>query len=178
MKKFLLTGTLLTLVAVLTAATITHSDEPAVSDMDIAHIAYTAGNIDIRYAHLALAISETPAVREFAETMIRDHTAVNQKALALLEKLGATPTNNDTSRQLERDAETMRTELMALRGEAFDKRYVANELSYHEFVNGAVESQFIPNAQNEEFKNLLASALRTFKIHEGHARQLNAKVGN
>ena len=44
-----------------------HSHHPAKAekgkapnDLEIAHIAYTAGNIDIRYAHLALAISENP----------------------------------------------------------------------------------------------------------------------
>ena len=31
---------------------------------------YTADSIDIRYAHLALAISKNPVVREFAEFMI------------------------------------------------------------------------------------------------------------
>ena len=106
----------------------------AASDMDIAHIAYTAGEIDIRYAHLALALSETPEVRSFAETMIRDHSAINEQALALLQKLGATPTDNDTSRKLLEDAGNIRSELMQLEGKVFDQRYISNELSYHEFV--------------------------------------------
>ena len=43
------------------------SSSPAeLNDLEIAHTAYTADNIDIRYAHLALAISTNPAVREFA----------------------------------------------------------------------------------------------------------------
>ena len=62
--------------------------EPAgLTDMQIAHIAYTAGQIDIRYAHLALALSENDDVRSFAETMLRDHKAVNDAALELLGKL-------------------------------------------------------------------------------------------
>lgn len=148
----------------------------AINDMEIAHIAYTAGEIDIRYAHLALAISDTPEVRAFAETMIRDHTAVNKKALALLERLGATPVDNETSQKLLSDAADIRAELLTLSGKAFDKRYVANELGYHEFVNEVVETQFIPNVQNQEFKSLLESALKTFKVHEGHARKLNKNV--
>ena len=63
--------------------------EDGPSDMQIAHIAYTAGTLDIRYAHLALAISENPKVREFAELMLRDHAAVNDQAVALLTKLCA-----------------------------------------------------------------------------------------
>ena len=63
-----------------------------INDLQIAHTAYTAGAIDIRYAHLALALSDNPEVRQFAELMIRDHTAVNKKALALVEKTANHPT--------------------------------------------------------------------------------------
>ncbi|MTI88577.1 MAG: DUF4142 domain-containing protein [Balneolaceae bacterium] len=145
-------------------------------DMEIAHIAYTAGNIDIRYAHLALAISENPEVRNFAQTMIRDHNKVNELALGLLDELGATPKNNSTSRKLMKDAAAMREELMSLKGSAFDKRYAENELAYHQFVNKTVENSFIPSVQNKQFKNLLGQALDIFKVHERHAEKMNRKL--
>ena len=64
------------------------AESPAdLNDLQIAHVAYTADNIDIRYAHLALALSKNAEVRTFAKTMIRDHEAVNEQALALLKKL-------------------------------------------------------------------------------------------
>jgi hypothetical protein len=53
------------------------------TDPQIAHIAYTAGQLDIAAAELALKTSQNKAVREFAEEMVRDHTAVNKQALAL-----------------------------------------------------------------------------------------------
>ena len=65
-----------------------HAESPAdLNDLEIAHVAYTADSIDIRYAHLALAISTDPVIHEFAKTMIRDHEAVNEQALALVAKL-------------------------------------------------------------------------------------------
>lgn len=67
---------------------------------EIAHVAYTADSIDIRYAHLALAISKDPAIHAFAKTMIRDHSAVNRKALALMNKLNVSPQDNFLSRSL------------------------------------------------------------------------------
>ena len=51
------------------------------TDPQIAHIAYTAGNIDVAAAQQALARSHTKAVRSFAQEMVRDHQAVNAKAL-------------------------------------------------------------------------------------------------
>lgn len=138
----------------------------------IAHIAYTADEIDIDYAHLALALSDNPKVREFAELMVRDHGAVNKQALGLAQKLKLTPKDNDTSQQLVKQRTAIRDELRALSGAAFDKRYAENELSYHQFVNKAVETQFIPSAKNAQFKNFLSQALKVFKTHETHAGEM------
>ena len=139
------------------------ADDKGPTDTQIAHIAYTAGNIDMRYAHLALAKSDNPQVREFAELMLRDHEAVNGKALALLKKLGAAPEDNPTSQQLNANAAAKRTEMSALSGDAFDRAYADNELAYHQFVNETVESAFIPAADNKEFKALLGVALQVSK---------------
>ena len=73
--------------AVLVFAVGTAAAQPANSpakpnDAQIAHIAYTAGEIDIKAAKQALEKSRNPQVREFAQDMVRDHTAVNEKALA------------------------------------------------------------------------------------------------
>ena len=152
------------------------SPAPMLNDLEIAHIAYTAGAIDIRYTHLALALSENPEIRNFAELMIRDHTAVNNKALALVKKLQITPQDNAMSQQLSQQAQQIREELSQLRGDDLAERYAANELGYHQTVNNVVENTFIPNAQNPELEALLFAALQPFKIHEGHPEKMNEKV--
>lgn len=147
------------------------------NDLEIAHTAYTAGGLDIRYAHLALAISEDASVREFAQLMIRDHEAVNEQAVALIQKLQVTPQDNDLSRALVSGAAAKRTELMSLNGKAFDCAYATNELGYHQVVNKTVANDFIPNVTVEPLKELLSGALVTFKLHEGHAESMVKKLG-
>lgn len=142
------------------------------NDLEIAHVAYTADNIDIRYAHLALAISADPKIHEFANTMIRDHTAVNELALALLKKLGVQPQDNFLSKQLTVNADALVDEMSKLRGAAFDKRYAENELGYHKAVNDLVENAFIPNIENAEVKALFKQGLEIFKAHEAHAEMM------
>ncbi len=146
------------------------------NDLEIAHVAYTADNIDIRYAHLALAISSNPAIREFAETMVRDHTAVNQQALALLDKLNAAPADNFLSQDLTQQSEQLVNEMKQLNGAAFDNRYARNELAYHKAVNGLVEHSFIPNIENPEVKALFEQGLKIFKVHERHAENITASL--
>lgn len=144
------------------------------NDLEIAHTAYTAGLLDIRYAHLALAISENESVREFAQTMIRDHSAVNQAAGDLVTRLNVTPQDNSLSQALTAGAADKRVELRGLEGAAFDCAYARNEVSYHRLVNETVEGAFIPAATVPELKALLADALVTFKQHQGHAEQMVA----
>jgi len=146
------------------------------NDLEIAHVAYIADNIDIQYAHIALALSSNPEVREFADTMIRDHEAVNRQALALLEKLNVSPQDNFLSQSLLEGAAKIIDELTALRGDEFDRRYADNELAYHKAVNDLVENSFIPNIENEEVKELFIAGLKIFKAHEHHAEMMVKKL--
>lgn len=160
-------------LAMMTAFGTAQAESPAeLNDVEIAHVAYTADNIDIRYAHLALALSDNPAVQEFAKTMIRDHNAVNGQALALLQKLNAQPQDNFLSQQLTKNSGKIIDEMSKLRGAAFDKRYAENELAYHRAVNDLVETAFIPNIENAEVKSLFKAGLVIFKTHEGHAAKM------
>jgi putative membrane protein len=142
------------------------------TDPQIAHIAYTAGQIDIANAKQALAKSKNKEVRAFAQEMMRDHAAVNDKALALVKKLKVTPEANDTSASLEKSQSAKRAELAKLSGAAFDKAYVENEVAYHKAVNGALESTLIPSAQNAELKSLLQTGLKLFTEHQAHAEHV------
>ncbi|HET9368885.1 MAG TPA: DUF4142 domain-containing protein [Vicinamibacterales bacterium] len=139
------------------------------TDPQIAHIAYTAGQLDIAASEQALKMSQNKDVRAFAEQMVKDHTAVNKQALDLCKKLGVTPEDNDTSKALTKQAEAKRAELAKLLGAAFDKAYIANEVAYHKTVNGALESTLIPSSSNGELKSLLQTGLKLFRGHQQHA---------
>jgi putative membrane protein len=104
--------------------------------------------------------------------MIRDHTAVNEQALALLTKLGVEAQDNFLSQSLEVGADELVDEMSKLRGEAFDRRYAENELAYHRAVNGLVADAFIPNIENPEVKALFEQGLLIFRAHEKHAAMM------
>jgi putative membrane protein len=148
----------------------------APTDPQIAHIAYTAGTIDVAQADQALAKSKNAEVRSFAEEMKRDHTAVNDKALALVKKLGVTPQDNPTSQSISKASHDKMAELAKLNGAAFDKAYIANEVAYHKTVNGALSSTLIPNAKNPELKGLLQTGLKLFTEHQHHAEHIAMTV--
>lgn len=149
-------------------------DKP--TDPQIAHIAYTAGVLDVKAAEQALTISKNKDVLEFANNMVTDHKAVNDQAVALVTKLGVTPEDNDTSKGLTAQADAKLAELAKLSGADFDKAYVANEVAYHKAVNGALADLLIPSASNAELKGLLETGLKIFQGHEMHAEHVAASL--
>ena len=164
------------LVAPLAVAIAVPAAAAGPTDPQIAHIAYTAGVIDVAAGKQALAKSHNKTVRAFAQEMVRDHTAVNDKALALVKKLKVTPEDNPTSQSLNKGAKAESDKLAKLNGAAFDRAYIANEIAYHKTVNGALEKTLIPNAHNAELKSLLETGLTLFREHQAHAEQIAKEV--
>jgi len=156
------------------AASILAQDKP--TDPQIAHIAYTAGEIDIEAAKLALDKAENQSVKDFAQSMLTDHQAVNEQALKLVKKLGVTPEDNPTSQSLVSAAGKTRDALSKLEGAAFDKAYIESEVAYHQQVNDALEDLLIPSAQNGELKSLLETGLKLFQGHQQHAEHVAAEL--
>ena len=165
-------GPAITLILLWSATAVAQQAKP--NDAQIAHIAYTASVIDIKAAQQALQKSRNRAVRQFAQDMIRDHSAVNEQALALVKKLHVTPQDNPTSQALLKQAADERRKLAQLRGRSFDRAYAQNEVAYHQAVNKALETTLIPSATTPELKNLLETGLKIFQGHEQHAEQVVA----
>jgi putative membrane protein len=163
-----------------TASEPTVSSSPtifAVTDPQIAAIVVAANSVDIEAGKLAQSKTRNKKVRDFADSMVRDHTAVNKAAVDLVTKLGVTPEENDTSRGLTTSGEQARARLSRLSGKAFDRAYIDNEVAYHKLVINALDKTLIPDAQNAELKQTLISVRPSFIAHLQHAEQLQASLG-
>jgi putative membrane protein len=72
------------------------------TDPQIAAIVVTANQVDIDAGTLAKSRSQSAPVKEFAQLMITDHSAVNKSATELVQKLHVTPAPSPTSESLQR----------------------------------------------------------------------------
>jgi putative membrane protein len=172
-----LTGAALTVAAALLLPSLGSAQEaPELSDPEIAHVAVTANAIDVETAELATSRAADHEVRAFAQTMIRDHTAVNERAAKLAAKLGVTPSDNAVSQSLRTGAQTAQADLRALEGAAFDVAYMAREVGYHQAVLDALDGLLIPQTDNAELKALLESVRPAIAMHLEHAEHLAARL--
>ncbi|HEX8559717.1 MAG TPA: DUF4142 domain-containing protein [Pyrinomonadaceae bacterium] len=154
-----------------------HAAPPAaVTDPQIAAIVVAANTVDIEAGKLAQSKTRNAKVKQFADTMVTDHTAVNKAAVELVTKLGVTPEESETSRGLTASGEQTRARLSGLSGKEFDAEYIANEVAYHRLVIEAVDKTLIPNAQNAELKATLVGVRPALVAHLEHAEQLQAEL--
>jgi putative membrane protein len=164
------------IVAICLTSSAAMSESAKLTDPQIAHVAYTASEIDIKAANQALNKSSNQEVKRFAQDMVRDHESVNKQALDLVKKLKVTPEDNATSRTLSKQGDEKLTELGKLKSADFDKAYITSEVAFHKTVNNALESQLIPSASNPDLKKLLQTGLKIFQGHEQHAERVAADL--
>ena len=144
------------------------------TDAQIAAIVVTANQVDIDAGKLAKSKAHSTDVREFAQRMITDHSAVNKSATELVERLHVTPEPNPTSESLQKGGDENLTKLKTLSGAAFDKAYIDHEVAYHEAVISALDKTLIPSAQNAELKALLVKVRPAFVAHLDMAKQIQS----
>ena len=134
------------------------------------------GMAEVELGQLASGKASSADVKQFAQTMVTDHSGAIKAASDLVGKLKVTPKENDTSKALVKDGREARAKLTKLSGDAFDKAYIDSEVGYHETVVKALDETLIPNAQNSELKGLLTSVRGVAAAHLDHARQLQKTV--
>lgn len=174
LKKCFAIGSASTVLLGALALSVPAAAADAPSDAQILGIVLAADQIDIDYGRIALSKSKDKAVREFAQRMVTDHSAVQKSVIELAGKLGVRGEDSPTSQGLKTGAAGITTKLKSLKGKEFDKFYIDNEVSYHKTVTDAVDTVLIPSAQNAELKSALQGAQPLFLKHLEHARMVQS----
>jgi putative membrane protein len=179
MMKNIVSGITASLLLVATgsfAQTPAPASSSAPSDAQIAAIVVAANNDDINAGKVAKSKAKSKEVKDFAQQMVTDHTAVNKKTAALANKLKVTPEENADSKSLKDEGAASLKKLNGLKGDEFDKAYVDNEVMLHQKVLDSLDNTLIPNAKNPELKSLLTATRPAINEHLQHAKQLQASL--
>jgi len=162
--------------ALAVAAGYAYAQNAGPNDAQIAAIVVAANQVDVDAGKLAQTRASSNDVKDFARLMVTDHTGVNKAATELVTKLKVKPEENPTSTSLKKAGDETLKRLQALKGSAFDKAYVDNEVTYHQTVLDAVDKTLIPSAKNAELKALLVKVRPAFVAHLEHAKHLQASL--
>jgi putative membrane protein len=96
-------------------------------DQEFLTKAIQAGVAEVQISELALEKAQNEQVRQFAERMVQDHTAANERLVSLAESAGNAP-----SMELDQEHQAMLQQLSQLSGEEFDRQYMEGQVLDHE----------------------------------------------
>lgn len=160
----------------MTSVTAQTQATPQVTDPEIASIVIAANQIDVNYGKVALNKTTNADAKQFAQTMIKDHESLIKATKELAEKLGVTPKDNAITQSLLKGEKENMAKFAKLKGKAFTKAYIDNEVAYHDAVINTVKNVLIPQAKNDELKQTLISVSPLLEHHLEMAKMAQAKI--
>lgn len=159
--------TRLLMMAVLLVAGCAYAADPAGADGDFYAKAAAGGMAEVETGKLAQAKGNSPAVREFGEMMVRDHTKANDnlKQIAGRQNIEL-PTEPDAKHKAKKQ------QLEAASGAAFDSAYTQAQVADHEATESLLKQE-IESGTDTEAKAWASEALPTVTAHLKRARELS-----
>jgi putative membrane protein len=129
------------------------------ADQDFSVNTAIAGMTEIQAAQIAEQKTTAKDVKEYAEMMVKDHTAAADKLKAI-----ATQKNITLPATLTPDAQKDLDNLQQETGHKFDKDYMAMMVSDHKKVIGAFENES-KNGSDADIRAFADSTLHTLRMH-------------
>jgi putative membrane protein len=131
----------------------------AVPAQDFVNQAASGGMFEVQSSQLALERAQVQKVRDFAQMMIEDHTAANERLLSVAEAEGLSVPLQVEGAPMERLQTVEATPV-----DQFDSVYVQEQVAAHEEAVALFRSY----AENGEVQSLMAFAQETLPSLEGH----------
>ncbi len=176
MRHFWILSAPLLLISPVLAAPQSPMRVKAPTDAQIVAIVRAVNEAEINAATVAKSKSTNPAIKNFAEQMLKNHTQAHQDSKTLESKTKVKPEKNAQSALIARSARDTLAHLKKLKGLEFDQAYIAQEVAMHEQVLSDIDSMLLPNVKDEEAKALLQRVRPVVDQHLQHAKHLQATL--
>jgi putative membrane protein len=135
-------------------------------DKSILIIASASNAAEIVLGQLAADSSQTPAIKEFGQMMVSDHTNAETGLTSIASKYGVSVPG-----ALNADHEKLRQDLLALKGRAFDSLYIHSQVADH--LDAVIQFQTAHDLGNNlELSTYITNTLPTLQQHLQHAQAL------
>jgi putative membrane protein len=139
-------------------------------------VADPAHTSEIEQGKLAQRKAKAPAVRKFADMMVKNHTQAKQQQSKLFKKLNLVPTQSKQATLLEQDTDRMLGSLRDADGAAFDVAYMESQIEAHQKVLDAIDEQLLPAASDQALIQELKTMRDTVASHLTEAKTVHAQV--
>lgn len=148
----------------------------ALTDDQVLQALHSANAAEIEQGNLAKQRAQDSDVKDFAGTMVKDHTNAEKKGHEAAKKAHMSPAPSSVSTSLESNARQLTNAMSARTGADFDRAYIDAQVKQHQAVLDMIDTQLLPNAKAPEIKNLVQSVRPKIESHLKEAQQLQRKL--
>lgn len=132
---------------------------------EILHVMHTINNGEIKQAGLALQRSENPYVLYYAQLMVADHMALNQRIAAIAVNNRWNMEESVLSRTFQTQSNDVLSGTARMMGKNFDCSYLQQQAKQHALSLNTLRQQLLPHADAPQVKELLTSAAPRLEHH-------------
>lgn len=129
-----------------------------------------AGMAEIQLGQIATQRAQHPAVRDYGNQMVNDHTTANRRLMTIAATLGITPPE-----ELDFRHRRMVKKLGKAEGREFDEDYIDGEVKDHKKMMEIMEEQ-ISDGENPDLKQLATDMLPRIREHQQMAERLKEQL--
>ncbi|MBP6830636.1 MAG: DUF4142 domain-containing protein [Deltaproteobacteria bacterium] len=116
-------------------------------------------------------------VREFARSMVSEHTEAGTRMSVLARRLNLTSIEGTESLRLTAEAAATRQQLSRLRGSVFDRAFLDAQIAAHSELIELIDHKLISSAHAADLRTALQSDIRPMvAAHLAHARSLRRRL--
>lgn len=135
-------------------------------------------NNEINAANEALKRASNSSIKDFAQSMLTDHTKNLQDAQALAQQISVSPAPSKKTENLERMGKKQLEKLASAPANQFDMLYIDDMIKGHQEVLDVLNNQLIPHASNPDLVNFLKSTRDTVSKHLDMAKEAKSKLNS
>src|SRR4051794_29724250 len=147
------------------------------SDAEAMGVALEVNTGEVTQGQLALVRAQMAPVTAFANRMVDEHTAANQRLVALGQRKGLVPSDSALRRSLASQSQQTLTVLWANAASTFDLAYAQSQVTLHMQVLTVMDTQVLPAVQDADLRAELMSQRAAVADHLTAAQALVATLG-
>lgn len=150
------------------AATAQNDAVAGPTEAELAGVVLAVNEGAVEHGDLGRMKATNPAVRQFAERLVSEHTAAGQEATAAFDRLAIEPAKGSASDRIEESSDELLDTLRALMGADFDRAFIDTEISRDTQVLQALDQ----NPVRPELAELVVHIREKLTARVADARQL------
>jgi putative membrane protein len=147
------------------------------SDANISSIAQTYNAGEVQLGEMAATRSTNPAVKAFAQMMVRDHGEANGRLGEILSAKHIQPAPSSVTTDVQNFDKAAMSSLQNRSGADFDRTYMDSEISHHQWIINQLDSALIPEASDGALKDYLKAGRKLEANHLQEAQRIRASLG-